>query len=191
MNPGTSLDGARPELLSALTALRAVVAQEHPGLEFTIANYGGMRTAADTALILQYRDIDFAAAVRADPTLPQRISIDDWRPIAPYGRSMHNYGAAFDVRVTKTPAGLSNLAALNIIKDYADVVGLVDGRDYGDPPEFALPGGLAAAKAAYQAMTGTTIFSSASAPNVVAILAVILFAALAYAVVIRGHHVRS
>lgn len=153
------LNGARPELLAAVSALAAVVAQEHPGLEFDVADFGGMRSEADTAKILTYRDNDWDAAVRADPTLPRRTTKHAWRPIAPWGNSMHNYGAAFDVQITKAPAGMSRLAALNIVKDYAPVIGLVDGRDFGDGPHFELPGGLAAARAAWLKQTGTKVFS--------------------------------
>lgn len=157
---GASLVGARPELTRAFEALRAVVNQEHPGLTFDVAAYGGMRSAADTSRILTYRENDWAAAVRAKPSLAQTTTKEKWRAIAPWGSSMHNYGAAFDVEITGTPAGMSRLAALNIVKDYADVVNLIDGRAFDDPPHFELPGGLAKAKAEWERMTGTKIFSA-------------------------------
>jgi hypothetical protein len=160
--PGNSVTGARPELLNAIAALRAVIAQEHPSIKWEVADYGGLRTQADTAQILQYRDNDWAAELKRDPTLKLRTTKEAWRPISPWGSSMHNYGAAFDVVITGTPAGMSRLAALNIVKDYADVVGLVDGRNFShpDPPHFELPGGLAAARLAWEKMTGTKIFSA-------------------------------
>jgi ABC-type glycerol-3-phosphate transport system permease component len=189
---GTSLEGARPELLIALATLRAVVTQEHPQLIFEIADFGGLRSEADTAKILGYRETDWAAAVRADPSLAQRVSKEDWRPIAPYGSSMHNYGAAFDVRVTATPPGMSNLAALNILKDYADVVGLVDGRDFGDPPHFELPGGIAAARAAWQKTHGVTVLGQSVSSSAVTVALIIVFGLLAAYLLTRGSaHVRS
>lgn len=158
--PGRSLDGARPELLTAEAALRAVVAQEHPGLLWQIADYGGMRNEEYTKTILQDRVNDWAVAIRHDPSLPKRTTMERWRKIAPFGHSMHNYGAAFDVEVIGTQRGISGLQALNILKDYAPVVGLIDGRDFGDPPHFELPGGLDAAKAAWEKQTGTKIFTA-------------------------------
>jgi hypothetical protein len=181
---GTSLEGARPELLAALDALRAIADQQ--GVKFRIADFGGLRTAADTSLILGYRDADWAAAVRANPTLAKTTTKEKWRPIAPWGASMHNYGAAFDVVVTEAPAGWSKLAALNFLKDQSDAIGLVDGRDFGDGPHFELPGGLAAAKAAWQKMTGTSFFQSLSESTSVLSLGLIAtFAVVVYFLVIR------
>lgn len=153
--PGTSLVGARPELTKALTALHAIAAQA--GITFEVAAYGGLRTKADTALILDYRAADFAKAVKRGE-VSANTDINKWRPISPWGKSMHNYGAAFDVVVREAPPGMSRLAALNFLKDQADAIGLVDGRQFGDGPHFELPGGLAAARAAWMKLSGTNFF---------------------------------
>lgn len=155
---GASLVGARPEIVAAVDALRTIAAQR--GIEFDIAEYGGLRTQADTTRILQYRAADYAVAVQKGE-IPKGYDINKFRPIAQWGKSMHNYGAAFDVIVTKKPANMTGLQALNYLKDQAPKLGLVDGRDFGDGPHFELPGGLDAAKAAWYKMTGTRFFDQA------------------------------
>jgi soluble lytic murein transglycosylase-like protein len=149
--PGTSLVGARAELLDAIAQLRVLVATDHPGLEWAIADYGGLRSEEETKLILKYRDADWAAAIDADPSLASSTTKEAWRPIAPFGSSLHNYGAAFDVVITATPVGMTSAQALSIVKGYAASVHLIDGRTFTDPdpPHFELPGGLAAARALF------------------------------------------
>lgn len=152
---GTSLIGARPELTRAYDALTQIA--DVAGITFCVANYGGLRSQADTALIKQIRIDEYNAAVQRNPATAL-TDINDWRPIADWGSSMHNYGAAFDVFVTGTPPTMSRLTALNFLKDQADAIGLVDGRNFGDAPHFELPGGLSLAKAEWQKMTGTAFF---------------------------------
>lgn len=163
---GTSLVGALPALVFAKNELHAIVLRK--GITFQVADYGGLRTRADTTEILKYRDDDWKVAIKADPSLLQRTTKHEWRKIAPWGRSMHNYGAAFDVQIVGTPPGMSRLAAMNIVHDEAEGLGLRSGRDFGDPPHLELaftdaPRGaraLAAAREEWHKLNGTDIFQS-------------------------------
>lgn len=188
MSVGTSLTGALPELLFALDELRAKAKAQ--GIEFTTADFGGLRTQADTALIMKYRDDDWNAAVKADPSLARRTTKEAWRPIAKWGNSMHNYGAAFDVRITAYPKGKSGLWALNWLADTAPEVDLVAGRDFvnapADPPHFELRGGLSLAKKRWaEEHKGSTIFSGFTTAGTVSVLAILFFAVVLYFLVIR------
>lgn len=159
-----SINGALAALVFNYGELTAQMAAQ--GITFQIADYGGLRTRADTTTILKYRDDDWNAAVRSDPTLPQRTTKESWRPIAQWGSSMHNYGAAFDVEVLTTPPGMSRLTAMNVIHDAAEDMGMVSGRRFGDSPhiELGFPGAppgaaaLAAAKTAWLSENGTDFF---------------------------------
>lgn len=197
--PGTSLVGALPELLVRLDNLRTVASQE--GIEFDVADFGGLRSQADTALIMQYRDNDWNAAVRADPTLAKRTTKEKWRAIAPWGNSMHNYGAAFDVKIRKAPKGKSNLWALNRLIELGKQVGLDNGQSYDDPGHFQLRMTLAQAAAEWKKQNPTSsifgqvkevasnIVSDAkkgtASPAVISVLAIVFFATLFYFLVIR------
>jgi hypothetical protein len=142
-----SIAGALPALVTGhdqlLTRAHAL------GIDFDVANFGGVRTFADTVLILAYRAADYAAAVAANPSLVN-TPINTWRPIAPFGSSMHNYGAAFDVVITKAPPGESSDSALQQLKGIAPEVGLRSTVP-NDPPHFELPMTLEQAKALWEA----------------------------------------
>lgn len=174
-----SLDGALPQLLAGLNQLRARASAL--GISFDIADFGGVRSQADTVLIMAYRAADYAAAVVADPSVSD-IPINTWRPIAPFGSSMHNYGAAFDVKITRAPGSFGS--ALQQLKAAAPSCGLRSNVP-NDPPHFELPISLDEARAQWEAQ-GNTIpgISVLSAPNIAAassiavVVAVIL--ALAY-----------
>ena len=94
----SALQGALPETVAAWNALESAAMAQ--GIAFTLNDFGGVRTPADTALILQYRETDYAAALAAD-TIPADTTISQFRPIAPYGQSYHDYGAAFDVTAAR------------------------------------------------------------------------------------------
>lgn len=130
-----SIDGALPELIAAEAALHAKA--RALGIDYRIADFGGLRTEADTVLILGYRAADYAAAIAMNPAVGN-IDVNDWRPIAPFGRSYHNYGAAFDVLITRAPAGMSFDRALSKLKALAPSVGLRSTVP-NDEPHFELP----------------------------------------------------
>lgn len=145
-----TLAGEDPELTAAIEKLRAKAAVE--GIEFTTADFGGVRTEADTIRILKYRDDDYAVYVRnlkkerpnAKPT-PKEI----WRKIAPFGSSYHNYGAARDLKVAKHPPSFTASKALDRLRALAPGCGLKTITN--DPPHVQLPITLAQARARWQA----------------------------------------
>jgi hypothetical protein len=142
------LTGVQPELALGEAKL-SELATAH-GLAYTVnrEELGGfVRTRADTAAYMGYRDLEwrlYAARqkVAGKPVVPK----EQWRPIAEFGSSYHNYGAAFDVTMVKgTHAQLGALAP---------AAGLRWGGDAGfqaarrtDPPHFQLPITLLEAKA--------------------------------------------
>ena len=103
-----TLVGEDPLLTAKLEKLRAKAALE--GIAFDTADFGGVRTEADTVRILKYRDDDYAVYVRNLKAKNPRavpVPIGKWRPIAPFGSSMHNYGCARDLTITKHPPSFS------------------------------------------------------------------------------------
>lgn len=130
------LDGTLPELQQAEAQLYAY-ATGVLGIDYRIADFGAFRTEADTDLILKYRQDDYNAAVQADPSVA-RIPLQKFRRIAPYGSSMHNYGAAFDVLIINRGPYASSDAALLALKQAAPSFGLRSSVP-DDPPHFELP----------------------------------------------------
>jgi hypothetical protein len=161
-----SIVGALPALVYNYGELQAYALSR--GIAFQIADYGGLRTRGDTALILKYRDDDWRVWANANPVKAAQTTKEAWRPISPWGKSMHNYGAAFDIEIVSAPAGMSKLAALNVVLDKGEDLGMASGRDFNnpDPPHLELrfdgtsPGAtaLAAAKAEWQRTNGTDFF---------------------------------
>jgi hypothetical protein len=171
-----SIAGALPSLIAAHGML---LARAHAmGIDFDIADFGGVRSLADTILIMGYRAAEYAAAVARNSSV-SFIPINVWRPIAPYGLSMHNYGAAFDVEITDTPSGMSREDALSHLKAAASSVGLRSNVP-NDPPHFELPITLEDAKASWESSRpsgGITVLTTeniAAASTVAVVVAGIL-----------------
>lgn len=122
------------------------------GINYQLAAYGALRDEPDTDEILQYRADDYAAAVRANPKVAQ-TPINTWRPIAPFGSSYHNFGAAFDVVITDRGGFESDAAALNALKAVASRFGLRSNVP-NDPPHFELPVSLDQARELWLAYNG-------------------------------------
>lgn len=171
-----SIDGALPQLLTREQMLRTRA--NALGIEYRIADFGGLRTYADTVLILGYRAADYAAAVAANPATAY-TPINEWRPIASFGSSMHNYGAAFDVKVTKMPPGMSEYTALTRLKAIAPSIGLRSNVP-NDLPHFELPLSLDEARRAWGDRTpGVAVANIAAASTVFLMLgAALVFAYL-------------
>lgn len=154
-----TLDGVLPELALAFEGLRANLNAR--GIDVAIADYGGVRTLADTTRILEYRRNDYNAAVAAGALSPT-VDIRAWRPIAPFGSSYHNYGAAFDLKIIKTPPGMSPASALAYAGGLAPAFGLRwgGGPDFPanrkDPPHFELAISLADARALYERFSSSS-----------------------------------
>lgn len=154
-----SLVGELPELTSAMNRLAELARAE--GVEFVTADFGGVRTEPDTVTIMRYRDEEYARYVRdlkaKNPNaIPQ--SKEEWRKIAPFGKSKHNYGAARDVRPVKWPKGKSFQCAHDKLDELVDKhpeLGLRSGDSFNDEPHFELRITIAEAKARYLARVGT------------------------------------
>lgn len=143
-----TLRGVQPELVLGEAKLSQLAAAR--GLAYTVnrEELGGfVRTPADTAAYMAYRNAEWAIyaaqqRARGKAIVPK----EQWRPIAAFGNSYHNYGAAFDVTMAR--GTLAELGAL------APAAGLRWGGDAGfqaakrtDPPHFQLPITLLEAKA--------------------------------------------
>lgn len=152
----STLAGLLPETAAAYAQL-AAYASKYLGADIAVADYGGIRTQADTTRILKYRQDDFAAAVnagqiRADTTLQA------FRPINAFGTSYHNYGAAFDITINGEQVDQSP-AAIQALGTFAPSVGLRWGGTFRNPdrPHFELAIPLKEAQSRYLAMTGGTV----------------------------------
>lgn len=171
-----ALRGALPELIAADAKLTSLAAAR--GITYELADFGGVRSPSDTTRILNYRDTDYAAYVaelRARSPLAVPVAKDTWRPIAAFGNSFHNWGAAFDVRVTSYPKALGGAAnALAVLQSLAPAAGLVSGATFPtrkDPPHMQLAISLAEAKRRFQALGGVAGFPLATAASVAVVVA--------------------
>lgn len=145
-----TLEGEDPQLTEAIEKLRAKAALE--GIEFDTADFGGVRTEADTVRIMKYRDDDYAVYVRnLQRTNPGKVPTpkNTWRKIAPFGSSYHNYGAARDLKVTKYPPSFTASKALDRLRVLAPSCGLKTITN--DPPHVQLPITLAQARQRWEA----------------------------------------
>lgn len=155
-----SLSGTLPPLQNAFAQLAQFGAAR--GISIGVADYGGVRTQSDTARIVSYRQADFDAAVRAGQVRAD-TTLQQFRPIAPFGQSYHNYGAAFDVAILARPASITEAQAQAILGSYAPNVGLRWGGTFhgGNPdsgadfPHFELAIPLGQARALYEQSGGT------------------------------------
>lgn len=151
--PNTSLGGTRNDLSESLPALQNAEAKLYDyavntlGVDYRVADFGAVRTEADTNQILQYRTNDYNAAVRAGE-IPANTPLQVFRRIAPYGSSFHNYGAAFDVLIIDQGPYASKDAALHALKAAASSFGLSSDVP-NDPPHFELNTSINNARAAW------------------------------------------
>lgn len=158
-----TLAGEDPELTEAIEALRLLARSD--GIEFDTADFGGVRTEADTTKILGYRDAEYALYVKAfaqsHPGQTPTVK-DVWRPIAPFGLSMHNWGCARDLKILKKPDSFTEAEALRRLGSHAGACGLKWGgtfRKRPDMPHFELPIDLIAARGRWEARHAPPSFS--------------------------------
>lgn len=150
-----TLEGEDPALTAAISKLRAKAALE--GIEFETADFGGVRTEADTTKILKYRTDDYAVYVRNLKAKNPRavpVPIGKWRAIAPFGSSMHNYGCARDLKITKHPPSHNASTAQARLGALAPSCGLRWGGTFKsrfDGPHMELPITLAQARQRWEA----------------------------------------
>lgn len=153
-----SLVGEDPDFTASIEKLRAKALLE--GIEFDVADFGGVRSEADTVKILKYRDDDYAVYVRnlkrAQPNKTP-VPMKTWRPINAFGTSMHNYGDARDLKITKHPSSFTKDRALARLGALAPSCGLRWGGTFTryDGPHFELAITLAEARRRYEARNTT------------------------------------
>lgn len=148
-----SLAGEDPDFTASIEKLRAKAAIE--GIEFDTADFGGVRSEADTIKILKYRDDDYAVYLRNfKPTRkqPNPTPKKTWRPINPFGTSMHNFGFARDLKITRHPSSFTKDIALGRLGKLAPSCGLRWGGTFPryDGPHFEKAITLAEAKRRYE-----------------------------------------
>lgn len=150
----TTLAGTLPETQVAFNALDQYA--RTIGVSIAIADFGGVRTQSDTTKILQYRQDDFNAA-RSAGTIRPDTTLQQFRPIAQFGKSYHNYGAAFDVQIIARPSNLSADQAMQMLGRYAPNIGLRWGGTFSNPdtPHFELAIPIADAQARYRAFAAS------------------------------------
>lgn len=146
-----TLVGCLPQLVDAYNCLAQAAAGF--GIGVAINDYGGFRTAATTAEIMAYRTRDYAAAL-ASGEIPASVSVDQFRPIAEYGASFHDYGAAVDVSPVSWPSGLSESDAAASLGVLAGGCGLRQPLPVSDPAHLELDLSLSDAAALYASYAG-------------------------------------
>ena len=120
------------DTVSAFLQLQTTLESQY-GISIGIAEYGGFRALDDLETILAIRNREFEQAVAAGE-LAANTDINAWRPIAPYGHSFHNYGAAFDIRVKPGGgAGYSDEQVFEIAGQWAPALGLRWGGGFPNP----------------------------------------------------------
>jgi hypothetical protein len=144
----TTLAGVLPALQTAYDGLTSYL--RALGITATLADYGGFRTQADTTEIIGYRQADYNADLKAG-RIPATMTLQQYRPIAPYNKSFHDFGAAFDLKITKAPGGMSAAQALELAGEGAAAYGLRWGGTFTNPdaPHFELDESLAEAAQDY------------------------------------------
>ncbi len=188
---------ALPETQQAFNDLANAASDQ--GIQFVFADgkFAGVRTQADTTEILADRQSDYNAYVaafkKAHPGGTPLSIYDKWdtddagnpaaRPIAPWGSSFHDFGAAFDIIPVSWPDGMNIGDAQNALGAIAPTVGLRWGGDWPgtkrDPRHFELAISLDDAKSRWEALQGSTssddasVSSGSSTAAVVGILAAV------------------
>lgn len=144
-----ALAGALPETQAAWEAMENALAAY--GVTMFMPEYGGVRSEADTTLILQYRQDDYNAALAKGQIAPD-TTLQRFRPIAPWGKSYHDYGAAFDAEPMAWIAPMTKDKAYQLMGSLAPSLGLRWGGNFSnpDPNHFELDTTLAEAEAKWQ-----------------------------------------
>lgn len=162
-----------PQLAIAFGQLRQYA--EGNGISFKLAPYGAFRTEQDTTDILAFRAADYAAARERGEADALALPITRWRPIAPYGQSWHNYGAAFDIIITTYAGYPSADDALHDLKNAASMFGLRSNVP-NDPGHFELAVSLETARQMWIQYNGSEALkpTTGSATLTIVVLAAIL-----------------
>lgn len=109
-----------PNVQEAERKLRADAAAI--GIEYKIADFGGVRNLDIVNQLIAWRD---EAVARGE----------DYYRVAPFNKTKHALGSAFDIRVTKRPAGMSTSEAYAKLGALARPHGLIWGGTFSSPAD--------------------------------------------------------
>lgn len=167
------LGKALPQLIAAERALSELAAAR--GIVYDIAPFGAVRSQSDTTRILGYREQEYKLYAEKQRLVGKApLPINRWRPIAPFGNSHHNYGAAFDVRPVSWPKGKTFQWAhdqLDEIVASNPQLGLRSGDYFNDEPHFELALPLATVKQMWESQNKTG--GGAASISIIGALAII------------------
>lgn len=156
--------GTLPELREKEAAFRAACAAA--GIEYVIADFGGLRTDAIVRQLIAWRDEAVAAARKLGGEAAAKRA---WYPVATTAAGFHPVGGAFDIKITKHRE--KNLdAAYARAWDIGKRVGLRPLGSY-DPFHFELPYTRAVVAdrfAAYLKATAVTVAKATGGGAVIA-----------------------
>lgn len=141
------LAGLLPEMREKEQKLRNYASSR--GIAYVIADYGGLRTQADTVKLVGWRDAAVAkarklAALEADKRRlspsQKALAVEQagkraYYRVSPFGRTFHSRGAAFDIRITTTAPGLTFAQSYKVLGDYAPQIGLRWGGNFSAPAD--------------------------------------------------------
>lgn len=129
-----------PEMQTAELRLRGRA--QALGISYTIPDYAGTRTVADTTQLIQWRDEAVAAAraAAARKAGATTASIDAagkaaYYRVAPFSAGKHGVGGAFDIRVSSKPATMTNAQAYAALGKVAPELGLIWGGTFSAPAD--------------------------------------------------------
>jgi len=145
--PDVALKGALPELRAAELKLRAYADQN--GITYAIAPFGGVRTQADTAQLIRWRDEAVSAARAKAYNAARKAGLSEavaqqrrdaagkasYYRVAPFDSGFHPLGAAFDIRILTVPAGKTADWAYKLLGAYAEKIGLRWGGYFSKPAD--------------------------------------------------------
>lgn len=148
------MSGLLPLFAERFERLRAELVRKY-NVDIAVNDWNGIlpgdggatfRTESDTTRDMRNREIEYAAyaAKTANP-----LPINTWRPIAPYGKSFHNYGAAADWKIIKN-GGRTDAAIERIVADEAPACGLRSGLSFNDGKHIEVALTLAEARQLYE-----------------------------------------
>lgn len=164
-----------PELQARELQLRAIAAAA--GILYEIADYGALRTPADTAQLLKWRSEAIANARKSAEDAARKAKRSaaqvkaagdaaaakaDYR-VSPFESGKHGVGAAFDIKIVSTPKGMTTDAAYAYLGARAKECGLTWGGTFSAPRDiyhFELTATRAQLEPKWKAYAATNVVKS-------------------------------
>lgn len=144
------ITNALPELKRAEMMLRGFATQR--GIVYELPDYAGLRTQSDTTQLIRWRDEavtkarkDAEAKRKTQGGTPVQVKLAGdvaanraFYRVSPYGVGYHGIGGAFDVRITKVPAGMTVEDGYKYLGGFASTCGLTWGGVFKDNPSTSI-----------------------------------------------------